>query len=366
MKLRTVIGFAIAILVASASLPSARGQLTWNPMVGNTAGGCPIVEVISQPSSQPPVVIGQQCSTENNMAGIDPGTPLVGTDGLPTDPSTILTWKTTFRLFNRDTKVHSGTQQTFSPDGSTLFPVMWTFPTGVSQVVPIELTGGSIAPLGSARFVLTGATPTTVVAPFAVTSLAMMGADGMPDLVMETLVEQVDAAGNTKVAYDSADRATVSPAPGKSFGVQMDVGYPGQNTTLVFLNPTYSMATVSVALWNGFNDQPDFATRQATEVFATKTVLVEPSFGWFGWPFFMGFGALDIGNFCANDVPCESFISTPQNAWKSGSAPGTETLAVVSSNVPVMAFAIRTITNPDGSAIQVGGYAFPLIPQPQQ
>jgi len=365
-------GKAVAVILAAVSaaacLPSARGQLVWNPQVGDTAGGCPIVEVITSPS----LVIGQQCSMANAMAGIDPSTPLAGADGLPTDPSTILTWRTTFRFFNRDHVVHNGTQQTFSPDGSTLFPVMWTNATGGSNQTT-SIMGQEIAPLGSTKFVLSGLIPTTVASPFAVTSLALLCGDGGPCLVGETLVEQVDAAGNTKQAYTAADRATYSATPGNSFGAQMDVGCSGQSgqflycpkqdTTLIFLNPTNGIATVTVALWNGYNTVSDFATREATQVFATTTVVVQPSFGWFGWPFFMGFGAIDIGNFCANDAACESFISNPANAWKSGAPAGTSTLAVVTSDVPVIALAIRTINNPDGSNLQVGGYAFPLIPQ---
>jgi hypothetical protein len=362
MKLRTVIVFAIAIIIASACMPSARGQqLTWNPNVGNTAGGCPIVEVITQPS----LIIGQQCAMSNNMAGIDPSTPLVGADGLPTDPSTILTWRTTFRFFNRDIKVHSGTQQTFSPDGSTLFPVMWTWPTGASSVVPVEITGAGIAPLGTARQVLTGATSTTVAKPFAVTSLALMCPDGRPCLVGETFVEQVDAAGNTKVAYSAADRATYSSAPGTSFAVQLDVGYWTSDTTLIFLNPTYDIANVTVLFYTGYSDASDFATREK-EVFATTTVFVQPSFGWFGWPFFMGFGALGVNGFCHADAACQNFLNTGQT-WQTGLGPGTESLAVISSNVPVMVGVVRSVLNPDGSTVQVGAPAFPLIPpQPQQ
>ncbi len=349
----------VIVFLAMTILPLASGQ-TWNPGQANTSGGCPVAPV----AGLAPGVTALQCTTAPAMAGID-------------QTNSADYWQSKVSMLNRDRSKHSGTDQTFNLSGSALFPMTWTLSNGGSLVVPIELMGGDIAPFGSTSWVLTGATPSAIATPFAYTYLAMQGPDGLPDLVGETLVEKLDADGNAKTAYSIVDPATIV-ALGTSFGVPLDIGYENEDTLITFLNPSQFPAIVTVSLWNGNNDQPDFATREATEVYATTQSITVPaaSEGPARRPLFVrrppveeptkGKATLDVGSFCSTDVACSGYISNPANYWPTGQGPGTDSLAVIASSSPVQVRVVRVITNPDGTSIPVGAYAFPLIPQSQQ
>jgi hypothetical protein len=353
---RNLIVLTVAI-VAMVFVPLANGQPPLNINTANTSGGCPTVW-----TSYDGTQIVQQCTMANAMAGIDPN-------------DSTQHWQTVFPFFNRDHVIHSGTQQTFVPDGGALFPMTWTWPNGGSEVVPIEFTGATIAPLGSAKAVITPSTPDITATPFAVTSLSLRASDGLPDLIGEILVEKMDANGNVKTAYTSVDAATITAIPQTSWAVQLDTGYSDEDTLITFLNPDRSPATVTVSFWNGYNDQPNFATREATEVYATTTITVPAAEGGPGRrPFIArrppvegpakGRATLDVGSFCSQDVACSGYLNNPANDWKPNNAgPGTASLAVISSSSPVQVQLVRVINNPDGSSVAVGAYAFPLIPQ---
>jgi len=355
------ISFVVAVLapsLAMVGLPSAKGQV-WSITTGITSGGCPTLTV---PSSG---AIVQQCAMANAMAGIDSN-----------DSNN--SWRTTFRLFNRDRVAHNGTEQSFVPDGSSPYSATWMSPIGISEVTT-GYEGPGIAPLGSYRFILTGATSTTLASPpIAVTLTALKGSDGLPVLIGETLVEQVDVDGNTLKAYAVADPATIITTPGTSFGVQMDVGYSDENTLIVLQNPERTAATVQISFWAGWNDLSDFAVREATEVFATTTITVPPATEQIRRPLFArpgrpvggttdGQATFDFGSFCSADANCQKFLETGTAVngltWPSGTGPGTQTLVVFTSNTPVIPRVSRVIVNPDESRVTVSGFAFPLIPQ---
>jgi len=342
MNFRTAV-LALAAFAVTAGL--AFGQI-WNPLVANTSGGCPAV------MTQSNGLVALQCTMANAMVGIDPSTPPVDANGASTDPSKILTWKTTFRYFNRDIVAHTGTYETFLPDGSAPYWATYTFPSG-SIGATYGQEGGGMAPLGSGRAIFTGATPTTIASPFAVTLLAAQSTvDQLPDLVGETLVQQVDTNGNIRQSYAVADRATVTNASGTAFGVQMDVGYPNQDTALIISNPDPSaLATVTVALWNGANDTADYAVRQK-EVYATATISVAPGTS----------VSKTVSDLFSIDSNYQSFLA---GTTPSGATPGTGTLAVITSDVPVGVGAVHIDINPDRSVVRTMGYAFPLIPTNQ-
>jgi len=298
----------------------------------NTSGGCP--QVMTTPTGG----AGLQCTMANAMVGVDAA-------------DSTLTWRTTFRFFNRDTVAHSGMEQTVSPDGSEQFPVMWSIPSGGTGVWT-NGGGGGIAPIGGTWVIFTGATPTTIATPFAVTLLALQASDKLPALVGETLVQQFDAAGNIKRSYAVADPATVTNAPGTVFGVQVDAGYPGQDVALIVTNPDPSaMATVTVAIWNGYNDTADYVIRRQKESVASVQVFVAPGTT----------VSQTVSQIFANDSAYQSFVSAP--AWPTGAPNGTASIAVVASNVPVNVGAIRVNINPDQTMIMTPGFAFPLVPQ---
>jgi len=341
MNFRTAV-LALAAFAVTAGL--AFGQI-WNPLVANTSGGCPAV------MTQSNGLVALQCTMANAMVGIDPSTPPVDANGASTDPSKILTWKTTFRAFNRDAVVHTGAFETFLPDGSAPYYATYIAAYG-SLGVTYGFAGASVAPLSSGRIVFAGAAPTTIASPFAVTLLtAQSTVDQLPDLVGETLVQQVDANGNIKQSYAAADRATVTNASGTAFGVQMDVGYPNQDTALIISNPDPSaQATVTIALY-AETGTTDYTVRQK-EAYATATLSVAPGASI----------SKTVSDLFSTDPNCQSFLS---GTTPSGATPGTGTLAVITSDVPVGVGAVHIDINPDRSVVRTMGYAFPLIPTNQ-
>jgi hypothetical protein len=205
--------------------------------------------------------------------------------------------------------------------------------------------------MNSVRLTFTGATPTTVATPFPVVLMAAKSTvDPLPDFLGETLVQQVDAAGNVKKSYAVADPATITTKPGTAFGVQMDVGYPNQDTTLTFSNPGVGTAMVTIALYNGYNDTTSWPARQM-EVAAWVKIFLDP----------MTSTSRTISDLFAQNQPYQSFIAAP--AWPLGDLNGTQALAQITSDLPVNVGVTRILINPDQTQVLTQGFAFPLIPQ---
>lgn len=324
-KVNVAAAIVFGCLLAIILLPSAWGQ---SMTTANTSGGCPAF-------TQTNGTVAMQCAMAGAMAGVDPANPS-------------LVWKTTYRQFNRDVVTHTGIFGTYIPDGSAPLSVFWGYPNGSGTVTYAE--EGGTPPIASERCVFTGATETTVASPFTVTSLAAQAGDGLPWIAAETLVQQWDtASGNVKQSYAVADPATIASAPGTGFGVQLDVGYPNQDTTLALLNQNQGTATVTVTLYNGYNNAANWTYRQ-TQIIASAKVSVPPGASI----------SKTISALFGDDTAYKQFLASTPVWGNTGGGPGTEALITISSDTPINVGVEHIDINPDGTLVYTPTFAFPL------
>jgi hypothetical protein len=194
-----------------------------------------------------------------------------------------------------------------------------------------------VVPISSQRFILTGASATAVASPFAMVFGAVQSTtDGLPFMIGEILVQQTDANGNVKRSYAVADPATITVVPQTAFGVQIDAGYANQDTALVLGNPASTAVTVTVTLYNGDGDMP-----RSQDIYGTAQISLASGASI----------SKTISEIFAGNSSYENFLKGMS---------GAESLAIVTSTIPINVGVVHIDLNPDGTTVYTPAFAFPL------